>query len=279
MRAEADTCVAYLVRREEGVEPVRRFLESYMAHDAGLTHDLVILRRGFRDDHDWLPFATALTDLGVHYDTRNVATTGFDLGAYRELIGSSNQESLCFLNTFSEVLCNSWLTYLHQAAHEPGTGMVGASGSYESTAGTARPQLTMSPLRSLRGWAGWLRRRRDFAPFPNPHIRTNGFLLRRSVALQLRWAPLRTRYDALRRESGQSGLSRQAMALGLRNKVVGCDGLAYLVDDWPTSGTFRCGAQSNLMIADNRTREYEASPPEKRETLGRLAWGDQYERT
>jgi hypothetical protein len=36
---------------------------------------------------------------------------------------------------------------------------------------------------------------------------------------------------------------------------------------------FRTGAQANLLVADNRTREFAEATPERRRQLARLAWG------
>jgi hypothetical protein len=276
--ADPAACVAYLVRMNEGLAPVQRFLDAYSAHDAGLPHRLLVLRRGFRTVGSWVPFEAAFAGHGVLYEILDVADRGYDLSAYREAVGASGDDHICFLNTFSEVLCDGWLAHLYRSAQQAGAGFVGATGSYESA--YSAYQLARARRRvpgSIRGWLTTRRLRKEYEAFPNPHVRTNGFMLRREVALALRWGPYRTKTDALHGESGRFGLTRQAQALGLRNLVVGRDGLSYEPDDWPRSCTFRCRDQSNLMIADNRTRQYDASPPEERSRLGRLAWGAHYQ--
>lgn len=275
---DPDTCVAYLVRINEGLAPVQRFLDAYSAHDPGLPHRLLVLRRGFRTEGWWIPFASAFDGHGLHYETIDVADTGYDLGAYCEAVGASSDDYICFLNTFSEVLCDGWLAHLRRFAHQPGVGLVGATGSYESAYSASLSAYHVARARrrvpgAIRGWLRTQRLHREYEAFPNPHVRTNGFMLRRPVALALRWGPYRTKNDALRGESGRFGLARQAQALGLRNLIVGRDGISYEAGDWPLSCTFRCRDQSNLMIADNRTRQYDASPPEERSRLGQLAWG------
>lgn len=282
MIGRPDACVAYLVRYDEGSAAVRRFAEAYAKHDPGLRHRLLVLRRGFRSERSWIPFAATFEACDIEYQTLDVADAGFDLGAYRKAVESTPEEAVCFLNTFSEVLCDGWLAYLHHSAHQAGVGLVGATGSYESTYSAsvsayegARAERGCSG--SIRSWLGVQRLRKEYEAFPNPHIRTNGFMLRRPVALALRWGPFRRKNDVLRGESGRFGLARQAQAVGLRNLIVGRDGLSYETEDWPRSGTFRCRDQSNLMIADNRTRQYDVSPPEERLRLGRLAWGPHYQ--
>ncbi len=284
MIASPDACVAYLVRFHEELAPVRRFAEAYAAHDPGLRHRLLLLRRGFPSEGSWSPFAAAFEACDIQYDTLDVADAGFDLGAYRQAVESTTEHAVCFLNTFSEVLCDGWLEHLHRSAQLPGVGLAGATGSYESVYSAYVAALSVHRanrnrwwLPPVRGYMKAYRLRSEYPASPNPHVRTNGFLVTRSVAQTLRWGPFRSKDDTRRGESGWFSLSRQAEALGLRNVVVGRDGLSYEVADWPSSGTFRSGNQSNLMIADNRTREYDMSAAHERERLSRWAWGSQHE--
>lgn len=282
--ADPDTCVAYLVRIDEGLAPVQRFLDAYSAHDPGLPHRLLVLRRGFRTEGCWVPFASLFDGHGLHYEIVDVADTGYDLGAYREAVGTSNDDYICFLNTFSEVLCDGWLEHLYRSAQLPGVGLAGATGSYESVYSAYVAALSVHRanhnrwwLPPVRGYIKAYRLRSEYPASPNPHVRTNGFVVSRSVARALRWGPFRSKDDTRRGESGWFGLSRQAEALGLRNVVAGRDGLSYEVADWPSSGTFRSGNQSNLMIADNRTKEYDMSTAHERDRLSLWAWGSRYE--
>ena len=116
--------------------------------------------------------------------------------------------------------------------------------------------------------------KRHFPPFPNPHLRTNAFLLERELLLSLRPGPLRTKRDCHLFESGKHSLTRQITARGLAAVVVGRDGRAYLPPEWPASETFRQGEQRNLLIADNRTRQYSEGDEELRRELAAIAWSD-----
>jgi hypothetical protein len=168
-------------------------------------------------------------------------------------------ERYCFVNTNSVILHDGWLGALDEHLLSPGVGIVGTGGSYES-AYSAAPR----PLRPFR---------RDFDPFPNPHIRTNGFALKRELLLSLAWPLPRRKLDAWRLESGQRGISRQICERGLSMLVVGRDRAAYPQERWRESATFRSGGQLNQLVADNRTREYETVSERRRLHLEHLAWG------
>lgn len=61
--------------------------------------------------------------------------------------------------------------------------------------------------------------------------------------------------------------------MGLCAVVVGKDGIGYEVNDWQVSDTFWTPTQSNLLIADNQTRRFDAADSETRSFLENFAWG------
>jgi len=155
------------------------------------------------------------------------------------------------------------------------------------------PQLKRVPLKLLlsrviykqptleQRWAlhwplvrdGILKLINDVPRFPNPHIRSNAFMIRRSQLLAFDWPAIVTKDDTSRFESGYNSLTARLRKQGFSALVVGRDG-AYDIPKWPTSGTFRSGSQSNLLLSDNQTRLFNTySEPEKR--IHRvMTWGN-----
>lgn len=257
----AGVCVVHLVWAPLGPEPLRRFVRSYRAHPAGRVHELLVVCNGFAGDAAALDAVRAELE-GVEHAEQVLDTPVQDLAAYRLAAErAAGAEALCFLNSHSELLADGWLALLDDALREDGVGIVGATGSFES-AFSAAPR----PLKPLR--------RRSFPPFPNPHVRTNAFMLRRAALLALDLSIGRRKNSAHRLESGTRGITRQLLARGLAARVVGRDGRAFAPERWPESGTFRSGRQENLLVADNRTRQFDEAPPARRAELARMAWGD-----
>jgi hypothetical protein len=184
-----------------------------------------------------------------------------DLGAYREAASRIDAQTICFLNSYSRPLDPAWLRKLADHLAAPAVGIVGASGSYESFS-THAPFVT-KPFR-----------RRQFPLFPNPHIRTNSFMLSRELLLSLEWGRLSGKIDTWKLESGHRSLSRQVWGEGLEALVVGRDGRAFERGRFYESNTFRRGSQPNLMISDNRAREFDEAEPGRRRWLFELAWGE-----
>ncbi len=244
IHASSRLAAVHLLRQSNGIGCFQQFIASYRAMEEPLAHDLVIIFKGF-EGHDKSPYLEILD--GIEHVGVDVEDRGFDIGPYLDVARQSACERMCFLNSFSVLQVRDWLTKLDRALdQQPNAGVVGATGSYEP-AGPA-------------------------APFPNYHIRTNGFLIARELLLDLEVWEMRDKPDVSRFEAGPRSLTRQIMQRGLEPYIVDCDGVAYAKEDWEASGTFRSGEQEKLLIADNRTNAYLDADPEMRRWLGCLAW-------
>jgi hypothetical protein len=253
------TQLVHLVRAANGIEPFRRFLDAYRARPAGAPHRLVLLCKGFSAKSQ----ATPYLELAAAFDPRPVFVDDrvLDLGAYHAAASELDEGPCCFLNSYSEPLVAGWLASLVAALADPAVALVGVGGSCESAYSASPPWLKP-------------RRRRAFDPFPNPHLRTNGFMIERGLLLALEWPEVRSKAAALALESGKRSLARQVWERGFDVVVVGRDEVAYRAERWRESGTFRSLGQRNLLIADNRTRQYHHADARLRERLERMAWGD-----
>jgi hypothetical protein len=199
---------------------------------------------------------------------------------------SAQADYLCFLNSYSVLLDEDWLSKLQCHIKRPEVGLVGATGSYESHYSANLGFLRklppgVQPSRSLlRRWAGryLLRRRvswskRWFAPFPNYHVRTNSFVLLRERMLAFGDLPLQSKGDTYIFESGKQGLTQRLLGMGLEVLLVGRDGKAYTKEQWPESYTFRMGNQENLLVADNQTQVYQEADEATRAEMSERTWG------
>lgn len=332
----ANPAVVYLAREADGIAALRRFATSYRSHSPGLSHDLVIIYKGFRQQLDLNEARSAFQ--GIEHLAIELPDVGFDIGAYFESAKRVSNRYLIFLNTHSEIAANEWLAALSRYGLAEGVGVAAAMGSYESLQDTVkvlkgvicrcvgvgrrydprtayyfdfllrrlhgawysstgeviRPrQNDLGPLGKLAVAATrlvyypWLELRgtaliwpgapqfdvRQFPRFPNAHVRSNGFMVRRDRWLQLEFSPSR-KVDTSLFESGANSFTAGLREQGLATVVVGRDGTGYDIADWPRSRTFRLGDQGNLLIHDNHTRAFEAMSRGARITHAWMTWGD-----
>jgi hypothetical protein len=279
--------VIHLVWAPLGLAPFKEFVASYREHQAGSEHQLVVVFNGIGNRQEAEVYHRVLD--GLAYQSVVLEEPTLDIPAYLTAAQRIRSEWLCFLNSYSVIRSENWLAKLYQHASLPGVGLVGATGSWESRYSSFR-QAHRDAVRSLppasrplhHGRRGVWRMRYElqaarlgmaFHAFPNAHIRSNAFMLARESMLRLRVPPIREKLGAERFESGRSSMTRQVVARGLKALVVGSDGVAYSEDHWPDSATFRSGDQRNLLVEDNRTRQYADADHTMRQTLAGMAWG------
>jgi hypothetical protein len=250
-------CLVHLLWGPFGPAAAARFGAAHRAVDPGVEHRFVTVYNGF-DDGAIEPVRDAL---GVPADTEvRVHRRVQDLIAYRRALDVVDCERVAFVNGWAEHLVDGWLAALAGALDDPAVGIAGCTASWESPATAAPPHLK-------------LHRRRLFEPFPNPHVRTNAFALRAGQARSLAWDVRRRKVGAESLESGKRGLTRQLQAQGLRPVMVSRRGVVE-VDAWPEARVYRSGAQQELLVRDNRTRQYDDADPRRRAFLARMAWGE-----
>jgi hypothetical protein len=275
--------VVHLVWAPLGPGPVRSFLRSYHAHPPGIAHELVIVLNGApaeasqnRADgsgagaltHDGLAAELA----GTEHRLIELERPVLDLAAYGLSARALNHPRLCFLNSYSVILADGWLANLAQALDDRGTGLVGATASWESQSQWIRGRARYWPYQLARLRSA----RRDYPRFPNPHIRTTAFMIERAILLGMNLDAAHDKRDAYLLESGRRSITRQVLERALRAVVVGRDGRVYGVKDWAASRTYRSGEQENLLVADRRTADWLTASPRLRRRLSRDAWGDYY---
>lgn len=246
--------VFYLARGadNDAMQKFTSFRDSYQRYCPGAEHSLCVIFKGFDNSVELQASQDALA--GLNYTSFYVDDDRYDVGAYFAVASRSSFDLVCFLNTSCRILGGDWLLKLAANAARADVGVVSCTGSYEAP---QHPDVRVN------------------AVFPNPHVRTNAFLLRRQTFLAMApRVPLTSKLNAHLFEHGVSGMTRQVADQGRKALVVGRDGRGYEPAEWPRSETFRRGGQSNLLIADNRTTEYEQAPLAEKRALFHLAWGD-----
>lgn len=248
--------LVHLVRARNGIDPLRRFLDSYKKHPTKVAHKMLIVFKGFGGPkHQSLleecrallkPFDPAI---GFVRDWMML-----DLDAYGYALRRWKFDHYLFLNSFSIIQAPCWMDKMHAAINLPGVGLASCTGSFESLHGN----------RFLN--------RLLFAPFPNPHIRTNAFIISRDLMLKVWPRGIYLKAMSYLFESGRRGLTPRVRKFGFRVLLVGNEGI-YEIEQWPSARLFRMEDQGNLLVADNQTRKYAASNGEEKASLRKMAWG------
>jgi hypothetical protein len=276
----AEICVVHLARRGNDSSAFRGFIESYRLHPANVGHDLLIIFKGYSPRDDLAAYNSALE--GLPHNRIFLPDFGFDVRPYVNVARKQTHRYLMLLNSFSQILVPGWLEPFLRAIRRPGVGLVGATGSHQSVysdfhllqgelrqAGSRLHRLTVGSLRYARYFTSI---RGRFAPFPNYHIRTNAFMVRRDILASMKCSLMLRKWDAYAFESGLNSLTRNVTNGGQRALVVGADGNEYEAPEWPAAKTFWIREQENLLVADNQTRAYALGSNALRDRLAYYAW-------
>ena len=243
--------VVYLCRHVNPVWKARAFLDSFFRNDPGPDTPLYFLHKGHRPG----TLDPAVLELPERLRARLRYLWTDDEGhmdrafafAAREL---SDFTHLLLLTSNAIILVPEWLRLYRNAMERTGgRALIGATGSWE-----AMERLGVT--------------------FPNPHIRTTGFLVSRERFLELPADRAMTKLASYHMESGPDGLTNQYLKAGDPVFVLDRHGRLYPPEEWPDSRTFRNWNQENLVIADLKTTRYHYLGRPARVKLARRCWGD-----
>lgn len=271
--------VIHLVWAPVGLESFRTFLKSYADSPAGVEHDLIVAFKGFDSERSAMDYRSLLS--GVRHSCLFIPRSGFDIRSYYHVVETCRYDFYCPLNSRSVILDGEWLAKLYGAAREMGIGLAGASGSglsWRSHLLETRHALKhRAPYRGMTGRLRLMARAGFYAacfdPFPNYHVRTTAFMMRRDLFVGLRRSWMSTKAGTYLFESGKRSMTKQIQRMGLQVVVVGRDGLTYPPDRWWESNTFWQDEQKNLLVADNQTTRFAQGDADEKWRLARAAWG------
>lgn len=274
--------ICYIAWIPFGTTVFSNFFSSYILCRFELKHELIVVFRGYQSFEELKPFKKILSDLQIAY-VESTMNKGLDIDAYIHVCKTIKLNSFLFLNSQSQFLNKNSLIHYSNAFDQSEVGIVSATASYQSyyssvfQRNTIKWEVDKCIMNNFRKYKLFLKTffywRFLFKPFPNPHVRTNAFMIRRDLFLQLKYKPLITKFRAYQFESGRNSMTNQILKKGLKVLVIDKNGKTYEPAEWKNSYTFWIGEQENLLVSDNQTRIYENASREEKNQMSYLAWG------
>lgn len=273
--------VVHLVWLPFGLERFQAFIKSYKLFKADTPHDLIFLFNGVIQQEDITSYLVYSKNENIKFHHFTLKK-GQDLEAYYWISRKLSHDYILFLNSYSTILAPGWLLKYVQHIDDR-TGVVSATGNYISYYSSVfhkngiswnSDKTFIENIKKykllLKAFFYW---QFIFPPFPNPHIRTNAFFMKRDLFLALDFNKPKTKLNAYQFESGKYSLSRQLVKKGLKILIVDKYGRVYTINEWKTSNVFWQGNQENLLIGDNQTAAYDEANDLEKKRLTTLAWG------
>lgn len=226
---------------------VEDFLNSYKKFDAGIEHSLVIATKNCSSKEIYNKlFIFAQENNAQILDVPN---TGWDIGTYFRAANNLNSDYILFLGSTSIILSENWLEKIYKPfISDEKVQLAGAMGSWET------------------GITGL---------FPNPHIRTCSFMIKRELFLEYienQKFPV-TKEDTYEIEHGKTSITNFILKKGYKAVVVNNEGDWYTPENWFFSKTFRHPDGCKTLISDKQLMLYLAGAKPNKILLEDLAWG------
>jgi hypothetical protein len=275
--------VIYLLRNDEKwYSNFDTFSSSINKFNSGIEFDLHIILKGFNYDINYNIFFNKLNkinNISIHY----IEDVGFDLNAYYKISKIINTKLVFFMNSYSFVRHNNWLLNFYIAHIYNKSSFVGSTASCESLH-FKLPYLSIIKINSIFLFIPKLFKRlyfslfidNNFPKFPNPHIRTNSFLIDRQFFLDyisLNKLP-ETKNDCYKVESGVNSLSRYIDNIHGNPGIINCNGTFFPLKNIKHSYLFRGENSDQIIVGDNRTIEYDRASNTNKCSLRYDAWGN-----
>lgn len=265
--------VVYLAYYKGGISSFKKFLKYYKIYRAGVKHELIICFKNFNKKKDiiyWKKVINKNIKYKVFIDNHKI--NDFDWGSYRRVAKKNKSKIIFFLNSYSYPIKNNWLKLITKL-YVPKT-LIGCTASYASLSSSffSYPKyFKINFFKSLMyGFCNLFR----FPIFPNPHIRSNAFLIKGRDFLTLKLPDVfKNKLQAHISESGRSGMTRQLKKKKFKIILANSKGQGYLENDWVNSEVFSYKTQKNLIISDNRTRNYDNLSLKEKIIQTQFHWG------
>jgi len=297
-----DLSVIFLMWIPYGQDYLISFIESYLKFESGVEHNLVILFNGSKDPAAINPYLDFLKSKKIDHSYLELET-GQDIAAYRWAASQLDSEYVLFFNTYSQIQHDNWGRNYLNSIKKDNIGCVGATGSWMSwfSYGFQRARFLLSSNLKIRQYLPYFEAKKieiaslniviparltligaliksiikynNFPKYPNPHLRTNAFIIKREFWLSLNFPGLGDKKQAHQFESGANSFTKQILRSGKSVLVMNKYGELFEPKFWNKSKTLWSYGQSDLLVSDNFTRQYEVSSKENQLAFQNFLWG------
>lgn len=263
--------VCYLFTKFDEYDDLKKFVNNYKFFSSGHNHKLIICLK-LLDEKKVNYVNNFLLEKKIKFelfnDTKEI--NDYDFGSYSRISRKYKDYLIFFLNASSRPVVNNWLK-LVIINHSVNT-IIGTTASYESHASNIKlkkfykiiPFIIKKIINTI-----------NFNTFPNPHLRTTGFLiLGRDFIDYYKNRLCKNKFDAWKIESGKSSITNFFLNQNFSVLLVNSDGKSFSPLNWHSSNTYCFKETSKLLISDKHTRKYEDMNNKEKDNIIKVVWGN-----
>ena len=260
--------VIYLFSKFDEKQYIFSFIKNYKKYKAGKKHKLIICFKGsFNSSLEKKIKKLIYPYKFEKYIDRNV--NDYDWGSYKRIAAFNKDKRLFFFNCHSYPISNNWLRkFYNNFGYKV---VLSPTGSFQSLATSCFNGLYFNNF--IKSFYYGVMNLRYFKFFPNPHLRSNCFMIYAKDLIDLNIIKCRHKIDTWKNESGRNGMTQQLLKKGFRIYIINKKGKKIDMNKWKKSETYAYKEQSQLIIEDKHTREYSKLHEEKKIIYTLNCWG------
>lgn len=263
--------VCYIAYEPLGIGHLKNFIKGYKKFYSGYNHELLICFKKFKNEDiikKWSKEIKVKFTKYVDKETKN----DFDIGSYYRIAKKYNNRHILFLNSYTRPNVKNWLKIFMR--HYEKKSVIGAFGSYSSLSSLFL-NFHWSNYSKFQQFRWGIKYLFKFKLFPNPHIRTSGFLIYGKDFLNIKLNINKMIYKIENNyfESGRNGFSSQLIKKGFKLKIVNSNNISFEIKDWVKSNTYVLGNQNNLIFVDHRSDFYSKASESDKKKIRYSNWG------
>mgnify|MGYP001341421993 CR=1 FL=1 len=270
MSISSKILVCYLFTKFDSTEDFKNFLKNYNAFKIGKEHSLIICCK-LLDDVKKNFITNILIESNIKFELFDDPSNNndFDFGSYYRIAKKYSNCLIFYLNASSKPMVNNWLNIIVKEYEE--NSLIGTTASNESHFSNIKLKKNYKIFSFI---FKKLLNLIFFKSFPNPHIRTTGFLLNAKDYINFyKNKKCQNKYDSWKIESGRDSLTNFFLKKKLPVKLVNSDGKSFKVNKWAYSNTYCYLEKSKLIISDKHTRKYEILSNNEKKLYQKNVWG------
>ena len=260
--------VCYLFTCFDEISSLKEFIKNYKKYSSGVNHKLIICFK-LLDRSKINDFENIMINIDFTPYIDPVKINDFDLGSYKRVAENYPLNQILFLNSHSYPICDNWLSKLIKYSNY--NTLIGTTASNESILDSIKLKKKHKILSHILKKIYYKMR---FNAFPNPHIRTTGFLINGKKFLDyINNKKIYSKEDAWEIESGKNSLTNYFKNDNCNIYIINSDGDKFIEKDWKLSETYNYLNQSKTIISDKHIRKYNVLNDNDKLLSQKKVWG------
>jgi len=265
--------VVYLCYYKNNFTHVDKFINNYKKYKSGINHNLLICFKNL--DHEKIIFLKKkFKKIKYNFVIDNFGD--YDIGSYFRLAKKYKKKNLFFVGSYSYPAINNWLKIIYN--NFANNTLISSAGSYQSLTSDAFNNSYRYNNNFIYNFLlriiFFLKNLIYFPIFPNPHVRTNSFLIKAKDLLKYPYKlNYKRKFDCWRFESGRHSLTNFFKKKRFNIIVVNSKSNIFNKNSWKYSDTYFYKEQKSIIIKDKHTDLFNNSNKRDKLKLEKMVWG------